>query len=219
MNSPPASSDRQIPEDVWQRLEPVVADRFFNDDFHRVDMRSLGRGAGMSFATIYRHFGDKETLLFAFIERWVSRLNPDAVAALESDRPLKRRLRDCLAVHFRFYEANPQIGRIIFLAVPLQRWMRDRTYHNAALTRALMKALGEGRASGELRRDVPLIALLDAYSAVFHRVFLMWEYRHRRYSLTGQLEPMFAILWNGIASQPEKTRRRRKAAAETVAGA
>lgn len=203
-----AASGRQVPEDVWQRLEPVVAELFCEDDFHRVDMRSLGRGAGMSLATIYRYFGDKETLLFAFVERWVSRLDPHAIAALQSGRPLKRRLRDCLEVHFRFYEANPQIGRIVFLAVPPQRWLRERSDHDEALTRALMKALEDGQASGELRDDVPAIALLDAYSAVFHRVFLMWEYRRRRYSLSERLGPTFAILWNGIASVPVGSRRR-----------
>jgi hypothetical protein len=26
----------------------------------------------------------------------------------------------------------------------------------------------------------------------------MWEYRNRRYRLTGQFEPMFRVLWGGI---------------------
>lgn len=39
-----AASGRRVPQDVWRRLEPVVAELFHEDDFHRVDMRSLGCG-------------------------------------------------------------------------------------------------------------------------------------------------------------------------------
>ena len=64
------ASEAKIPE--WRaRLRPVVLDAFAEADFHRVDMRSIADKAGMSLHTIYRYFGDKEKLLFAFIDDWL----------------------------------------------------------------------------------------------------------------------------------------------------
>ena len=62
-----------------------------------------------------------------------------------------------------------------------------------------------------------MVALLDAFSAIFNRAFLMWEYRKRKYRLAEQLDPMFAILWGGIASERKAPRSRRGSRARVVA--
>ena len=86
-----------------------------------------------------------------------------------------------------------------------------------SLTGALTRALSAGQGKGELRCDVPMVALLDAFSAIFNRAFLMWEYRKRKYRLAEQLDPMFAILWGGIASERKAPRSRRGSRARVVA--
>ncbi len=193
-----------IPVEVAERLDPVVLKMFSSTDFHCVDMRSIAREAAMSFATIYRYFQNKESLLFWFIARWIQPLNEAAKAVLYTDKSLKERLRDRLATHFEFYEANPEVGRIIFLTVPLERWMQDETFAYREPSKALLAAITAGQVSGELRRDVPGIALLDAFNAMFNRTFLMWEYRQRRYSLISQLDTVFSILWAGIRAQGDE---------------
>lgn len=190
-----------IPADIAERLDPVVLKMFSSTDFHYVDMRSIARQAAMSFATIYRYFQNKESLLFWFIARWIQPLNEAATAVLHTDKPLKERLRDRLSTHFGFYEKHPEVGRIIFLTVPLERWMQDATFAYSEPSKALLSTIIAGQASGELRRDVPDIALLDAFHATFNRTFLMWEYRQRRYSLISQVDTVFTILWDGIKAQ------------------
>ncbi|GAA5233088.1 TetR/AcrR family transcriptional regulator [Verticiella sediminum] len=187
-----------IPEHMAARLDPVVLAMFASTDFHGVDMRSIAREAAMSFATIYRYFQNKEKLLFWFIARWLQPLNEAAQRAIETSKPLRERLLDRLEVHLRFYEANPQVGRIIFLTVPLQRWMQDETFAYGEPVKSLLAAISAGQESGELRKDVPAVTIFDAYMAMFNRTFLMWEYRGRKTSLLSQRDHIFHILWDGI---------------------
>lgn len=196
---PAAASE--VPSDVVQRLSLVVLQIYSSGDFHRVDMRTIAREAGMSFRTIYRYFGDKESLLFWFINHWLGELYPAALAPLKQDAPLKTKLFEVLRLHLEYYERNPLVGRIIFMTVPLERWMRDSSYGQPELMSATMKAITEGQRRGELRKDVDARTILDVWSAIFNRAFLMWEYRGRSYPLSAQAIPMYSVLWDGIAAR------------------
>src|SRR5437868_6886320 len=85
----PTSSAQSIPANLRDRLSPVVMEIYSAGDFHRVDMRTIARDAGMSFRTIYRYFGDKETLLFWFIKHWLEGLYPVALKPLDGNGDLK----------------------------------------------------------------------------------------------------------------------------------
>jgi AcrR family transcriptional regulator len=189
----------EVPADIVARLSPVVLRTFAVEDFHRVDMRSIAREAGMSFATIYRHFRDKEALLFWFIAHWLNELYPAALAALDTDESALIRIQNYLRVHLKFYERHPDVGRVIFMTVPLERWMRDDTYRASEPVGRLLEVIAEGQASGEIRGDVPRVVVFDAWSGVFNRACLMWEYRKRSYSLAGQWAALCKILVGGIA--------------------
>lgn len=189
----------EIPAEIVARLDPVVLRTFSSGDFHRVDMRTIARDAGMSFATIYRHFHDKEALLFWFIEHWLKGLYPGVLEVLDTKDSVLVRLQHYLRVHLEFYEARPQVGRIIFMTVPLERWMRDETYRNRQAVPRLLEVIAEGQAAGELRDDVSSVLVFDALSGVFNRAFLMWEYRGRSYSLSEQWPALCKILAGGIA--------------------
>lgn len=209
-SSSPLDGPSEIPPDIVARLGPVVLRTFSVEDFHRVDMRSVAREAGMSFATIYRHFRDKEALLFWFIAHWLRDLYPAAIAVLAADESALLRLQNYLRVHLAFYERNPEVGRIIFMTVPLERWMRDDTYRAHEPVKRLLEVIAEGQASGEIRTDVSRTIVFDAWSGIFNRAFLMWEYRNRAYSLTGQWESLCSILVGGIAPPAEHTTAERK---------
>jgi hypothetical protein len=40
--------------------------------------------------------------------------------------------------------------------------------------------------------------VIDFFMGTIQHSIVMWEYRNRRYRLTGQFEPMFRVLWGGI---------------------
>ncbi len=195
-----ASSAQSIPANLRDRLSPVVMEIYSAGDFHRADMRTIAREAGMSFRTIYRYFGDKEALLFWFIQHWLEGLYPAALQPLDGDGDLRGKLLGVLTRHLEFYEKNPNVGRIIFMTVPLERWMRDPSYAQHELMTRLLNAIREAQQQGQLRCDVDSRTILDIFNAIFNRAFLMWEYRRRSYSLVAQAAPLLSILWNGVAA-------------------
>jgi len=194
------SQVQSIPDGLRDRLSPVIKDIYSAGDFHRADMRAIAREAGMSFRTIYRYFGDKEALLFWFIEHWLQGLYPAALEPLDGPGDLKVKLLGVLRLHLEFYEKNPNVGRIIFMTVPLERWMRDPSYAQRELMRRLLTAIKDAQQQGELRCDVDGRLILDTFNAIFNRAFLMWEYRRRSYSLVEQAAPLLSILWNGVVA-------------------
>jgi AcrR family transcriptional regulator len=194
-----------VPDDVVARLGPAVLRTFAEEDFHRVDMRSLAKAAGMSFATIYRYFGDKEAMLFWFIAFWTRSLYDEALPCLVTDEPAWARIRNYLRVFLRFYETNPDVGTVIFLTVPLKSWMKNETYRADRNASGLMHFLVEAQAAGDLRSDLSAVALFDAFGGLFNRAFLMWEYRKRSYSLERQLDTLISLLAAGIDAPDAST--------------
>jgi AcrR family transcriptional regulator len=193
-----AASAQSIPVTVVARLEPIVKKVFSEGDFHRVDMRSIAREAGMSFGTIYRYFTDKEKMLFWFIAHWLDELQTVSLAALESEGTVMERIRRFILAHFRFYESNPEVGRIIFMTVPLDRWMQDTTFAYRDPTKRLRGTIEEGQKTGEIRSDVNSLMIADLFTGMFNRTFLMWQYRGKKYSLAEHYDALLPLIEAGV---------------------
>lgn len=188
----------EVPKEISDRLGPVVLRVFSSEDFHRVDMRSIAREAGMSFATIYRYYHDKEALLFRFIDHWLQSLYPAALEPLYTDEPAPVRMKQVLLYTGEFYERNPLVGRVIFMTVPLERWMKEQSFQQPEFARLFIRTIRDGQRKGELRADLAATDILDLYYGVFNRAFLMWDFRGRSYSLTDSIERLFDAACEGI---------------------
>jgi AcrR family transcriptional regulator len=205
---PAPDASPAIPVAMLEKLSPVVMETYASGDFHLADMRTIARESSTSFRSIYKYFGDKQALLFRFINYWFEGLYPAAIAPLDGDEPIAERLRQVLMRHCDFYERNPQVGRIVFITVPLSCWMQDESYAQPEVMDKLLRAIRQGQARGELRSDVPALAILDAFNGVFNRTFLMWEYRGRKGSLSKQADLMFKVFWGGIEGEVKQRARR-----------
>ena len=184
----------------WQaRLRPVVLDAFSDNDFHRVDMRSIADRAGMSLHTIYRHFGDKEGLLFAFIDDWLIELRDEVGKALQGLESPREKLRKTLWCHLDYYERNPKVGRALFMTVPMHTWMSTETFARREFIAMLIGVVREGQKGGAILETIPIQIILDLLVGALIRAFVMWQYRQEEYSLTEQLDPLFRLLWGGLS--------------------
>lgn len=196
------ASDLKIPE--WRaRLRPVVLDAFAETDFHRVDMRSIADRAGMSLHTIYRYFGDKEKLLFAFIDDWLVTLRDEVTLALQGLESPREKLRKALWCHLDYYERNPKVGRALFMTVPMHTWMSTETFARRDFIAMLVAVIREGQDSGTITESIPMQTIIDLLVGALVRAFVMWQYRKEEYALTGQLDPLFRLLWGGISTSDE----------------
>jgi AcrR family transcriptional regulator len=113
---------------VYQRLEQAVLDTFSHSDFHKANIRDVANRAGVSFSTIYKHYGSKERLVFAFVDVWLGKLTERIYDHLQGIEDLKEKMRKVLWLQLDYYERNPGLARIIFMTLPMETWMADETF-------------------------------------------------------------------------------------------
>lgn len=80
----------------------------------RTSISAVAEHAGVTRATVYRHFADEETLFLACSTQWLSRMPlPDCDRWTEHGDPMVR-LRVALADLFRYYRAGePMISKVL----------------------------------------------------------------------------------------------------------
>jgi AcrR family transcriptional regulator len=192
--------------EVKKRLERAVLDIFSNSDFHKANIRDIARSAGISFSTIYKHYGSKEQLVFAFVDVWLGELTDRIIDHLQGIQDLKEKMRKVLWLQLDYYERNPGLGRIIFMTLPMKTWMADETFKQKKMINMYLDVLRKGQQEGILNSRVRAGVLLDFMLGMVQRSFCMWVSRGRQESLSGQSNVIFEMIWRAI-SNPINDRR------------
>jgi AcrR family transcriptional regulator len=198
---------RSFHPDVHERLERAVLDVFSNADFHQASIRDVARKAGVSFTTIYKHYGSKERLVFAFVDIWMGKLTDRVVDHLQGIEDLKEKLRKVFWLQLDYYEHHVGLGRIVFMTLPMNTWMADQTFAQPRMMGMMIEVLKQGQREGALNPHVRAGVLLDFLMGFVQRSFFMWILRGRQESLAGQAAVMFDMVWRGMAN-PDRVKDR-----------
>jgi len=189
-----------INPEVLQRLEIAVMDIFSSSDFHKANMRDVAKRAGISFSTIYNHFGSKERLLFAFVDKGLGKLTDRIVDHLKGIQDIKEKMRKVLWLQLDYYERYPELGRILFMTVPMKTWIADESFRQKKMINLYLDVLKEGQARGQLNPDVRAGVLLDFMLGTVQRAFVMWVSRGQQGGLTDQTSFLLDMIWRAIAN-------------------
>ena len=195
----------ELRPEVKARLEKAVLEIFSESDFHKANIRDVARRAGVSFTTIYRHYGSKERLLFAFVDVWLGELTERIIDHLQGIEDLKEKMRKVLWLQLDYYERHQGLGKIIFMTLPMQTWMTDRTFRQKRMINLYLEVLKKGQSEGILNANVRAGILLDFMLGTVQRSFVMWVSRGQKESLTGQAQVLFDMIWRAIVT-PEENR-------------
>lgn len=187
-------------QDVKQRLEAAVMEVFSTSDFHKASIRDIADNAGVSFTTIYKHFGSKERLLFAFVNFWMERLTDRIEDHLKGIEDLKEKLRKVFWLHLDFYERHEQLGRILFITLPMKTWMVDETFDQKRRVRLIIDVFKEGQRQGIINPHMRAGSLLDFLLGFIQRIFFMWIIRGQQEKLADEANGLFEMVWQGIAN-------------------
>jgi AcrR family transcriptional regulator len=189
--------------EVHKRLEGAVLDIFSHSDFHKANIRDVARKAGVSFSTIYKHYGSKERLVFAFVDVWLGKLTERIIDHLQGIEDLKEKMRKVLWLQLDYYEKNPGLGRIIFMTLPMNTWMADETFQQRKMIGLYLEVLRNGQREGILNPNVRAGVLLDFMLGTVQRAFTMWISRGQNGSLAAQAGTLFEMVWRAI-SNPQR---------------
>jgi AcrR family transcriptional regulator len=190
----------ELRPEVKARLEKAVLEIFSESDFHKANIRDVAQRAGVSFTTIYRHYGSKERLLFAFVDVWLGELTERIIDHLQGIEDLKEKMRKVLWLQLDYYERHQGLGKIIFMTLPMQTWMSDRTFRQKRMINLYLEVLRKGQSEGVLNANVRAGILLDFMLGTVQRSFVMWVSRGQQESLSGQTQVLFEMIWRAIAT-------------------
>lgn len=193
----------QLNQDIHKRLEIAVLEVFSNSDFHRASIRDIANKAGVSFTTIYKHYGSKERLVFAFVDIWMGKLTDRIVDHLQGIENLKEKLRKVFWLQLDYYERHEGLGKIVFMTLPMKTWMADATFDQPRMMTLMIDVLRQGQNEGILNPNVRAATLLDFLMGFVQRSFFMWILRGKNESLADQANIMFEMVWQGMAN-PEQ---------------
>jgi AcrR family transcriptional regulator len=185
--------------DVQARLEKAVLEIFSESDFHKANIRDVAQKAGVSFTTIYKHYGSKERLLFSFVDIWLGNLTERIIDHLQGIEDLKEKMRKVYWLQLDYYERHPGLGKILFMTLPMQTWMSDETFRQKRMINLYLEVLKRGQAEGILNPRVRAGVLLDFMLGTVQRAFFMWVSRGQQKSLAGESQVLFDMVWRAIA--------------------
>lgn len=186
--------------DVQQRLEQAVLDIFSQNDFHKANIRDVAKRAGVSFTTIYKHYGSKERLVFAFVDVWLGELTDRIFDHLQGIQDLKELMRKVLWLQLDYYERHPGLARIIFMTLPMKTWMADETFQQKKMINLYLEVMRNGQREGVLNNRVRAGVLLDFMLGTVQRAFVMWVQRGQEGRLTDQTNMLFEMVWRAITN-------------------
>ncbi|MEN8200796.1 MAG: TetR/AcrR family transcriptional regulator [Thermodesulfobacteriota bacterium] len=193
-------SDQAKKMDFHDRLGSTVLAVFSESDFHAVTIRDIASRAGVSFATIYKHYGSKERLVFSFVDIWMGRLTDRIIDHLQGMADLKEKLRKIFWLQLDYYERHSDFARIIFMTLPMKTWMSDESFEQRRMFNLLMDVLRQGQEEGTLNKNVDTRILLDFILGFVQRSFIMWVQRGQKELLTARTDEMFDMIWRGIVT-------------------
>lgn len=200
----------ELNPEIHQRLERAVLEVFSNSDFHKASIRDIASRAGVSFTTIYKHFGSKERLVFAFVDIWMGKLTDRIVDHLQGIENLKEKLRKVFWLQLDYYERHQGLGKIVFMTLPMKTWMADETFNQRRMMDLLISVLRQGQEEGVLNSEVRAGTLLDFLMGFVQRSFFMWILRGQKESLSEQANIMFEMVWRGMANPQNSSRQNSK---------
>jgi AcrR family transcriptional regulator len=93
-------------DDKRQRILEAARKRFRHYGFKKTTMQEVAQDAGVAVGTLYRYFKDKDDLLVAGTEEYVTRHRRQAEAILASDESAADKLRRYILDRFRASQAT-----------------------------------------------------------------------------------------------------------------
>ena len=184
-----------------EKIEKAVRKVFAGFDANEVTMVQIAKTANVSLQTLYKYFGDKQTLFNTVMDIVLGRLAARIMDHLQGIDSVQDRLRKTLWVCFDFVDSHPD-AVMVLSSVSVSRIRHIAIYENKELIGAFLEVLEDGQKRGVLNDTVPLYILFDVFMGFISRLGLMHIMRQTNAPINKEFDALFVILWRAI-SKPE----------------
>lgn len=163
-----------LPEDTAARLLECARDLYLAEGPSGFSMRRIAGAAGVSATAIYRHYRDKEALMFAVAAEGFRLFKEALSEGQRADDPMGR-LFATNAGYLRFAVEHTDYYRVIFMSDPrvYQRFLSEARPRMAPTFELLVDRVRECQAHGYLREGDPSELALHIW-AHCHGLVSLW---------------------------------------------
>ena len=183
------------------KIEKAVRKVFAGFDSNEVTMAQIAKSANVSLQTLYKYFGDKQTLFYTIMDIVLGRLAARIMDHLQGIDSVQDRLRKTLWVCFDFVDSHPD-AVMVLSSVSASRIRNIAIYENKELIGAFLNVLEDGQNRGVLNDTVPLYILFDVFMGFISRLGFMHIIRQTDTPINAEFDALFVILWRAI-SKPD----------------
>ncbi|NRD70433.1 TetR/AcrR family transcriptional regulator [Psychrobacter okhotskensis] len=183
------------------KIEKAVRQLFAGNDANDITMIQIANTANVSLQTLYKYFGDKQTVLYTIMDIVLGRLAARMMDHLQGIDSVEDRLRKTLWVCLDFVDTQPD-AVMVLSKVSIARFHNIAIYKNKELIDAFLSVLQDGQKRGVLVDTVPLYILFDVFMGFISRLGIMHTVRQANVPLNDNFDALFNILWRSM-SKPE----------------
>ena len=185
---------RVLQPDVLSKLRRTILKLFSEKQYHEVGIRDICQAAQVSPKTVYKYFGNKESLLLACIEEDLGRLNEDAFERLHQAQGLKDKFYALTRAYYDFFAANPVIARIVFLNIPTAYWVDRQSPSQAEFRQKLLELIQEGQNKNVILSEPAPEIILDLISGAGNRIVVRWLTEGSKDNLLERADQYFHLM-------------------------
>ncbi len=180
------------------KIEKAVRQLFATSDASEVTMMQIASTANVSLQTLYKYFGDKQTVLYTIMDIVLGRLATRIMDHLQGIDSVKDRLRKTLWVCLDFVDTQPD-AVMVLSTVSISRFYNIAIYENKELIDAFLSVLADGQERGVLNDKVPLHILFDVFMGFINRLGIMHILRKTQRPINADFDTLFEMLWRSMA--------------------
>ena len=190
--------------------------------YHAARLDDVAERAGVTRGAVYHHFGDKQGLLKAIVDRFISAFDQSVDRLVDGtvtgaggrepiDRVLERLIVEPLALVESDRHAAAFFELVMLRAAGVHELDAVRMHRREIMTgriEALAAALGEGAQEGRIREDVEPDAIARHIASVQYGVLATWIEFGRTYSLVDEGRTAARLLADAVVRRPRARRNR-----------
>ncbi|MEF8809683.1 MAG: TetR/AcrR family transcriptional regulator [Bacteroidales bacterium] len=186
--------------ELTQRQEQIIdkAIRLIDQKgIQGLTIKNLAKETGVTEGAIYRHFENKKQILCAILDMFREKMKSFQASGRSAEKSTYEKIQVTLNNLGKFFEANPAIVSVIFAEEIFQNdnELSEKVAELIKENQEFMLALiQEGKANGELRRDLDDQMMVSSILGSFRLIVKMWKMEEFSVSLENSLENLMDYL-------------------------
>jgi AcrR family transcriptional regulator len=182
------------------KLADAMRQLLENKDFHSITTEEISRTAGINESLIYRYFGDKRGLLHHVMAAYLEQAHEQIVENLKRIKGAAQKLEVFIRSTFDIYCNQRVFAKIILIEVRnFPGYFESDTYQLVRrYSQMMIDIINEGAAAGEIREDIPPMAIRDMIIGGIEHVLLPALIFDRDVESNVLSEHLIAIILQGI---------------------